>query len=262
MAVNELGWLNYVGDVLPRLLPIDSWQSFCIHWGRLSSEAAAIGLLHAGPNVLRLECQIRNNDQAREVVAQAVNFYLRYAAEGEKYPHLARVAKQVLIGKIVRARFVTVEDPKLFPVHLELLNFLQKPDPDLLKTPNPQAVLNHLIGLSWQWAGKQNWNPEMHQLLQPHGKLIVRAMISWGWADYVEDEYQKDLVIQELRAFIGEKRPDWETPNGHRHLMHWMCYGRPDTDSFRLDEPNTENIVVSRAYDALFRIAWKKAWSA
>lgn len=255
-VVNDLGWLNYIGDLLPRLLPIDTWESFCIHWGRLSSEAAAIGLLHAGPSVLRHALHGRDENKAREIVAQAVNFYLRYTEEGERHPDVARVAKQVLIGKVIRAQFVSVGDPGLFRTHLALLNFLQSPDPDLHRTPNPKAVLNYLIGLSWQWGGKQNFNPEMHELLQPYGKLIVRTMLGWGWADYLESDYERELVVTTIREFLlGRLDGNWELPRSHELMMRWMDY-KPDPDKWALDpNGNTEAIVNARAYCKLIELS-------
>lgn len=215
---------NTAREVSARL----TWSRFLVRWEQLVADSDATeeefaGALYEGaeipysPSVTTGEFPVGTVESAKFAVElRARSAFFLGAARGEQITneHVQRVAAQRLCAKVL----AYAQRPRTpVEVHGALLEFLATPSTHalgLLRPPYPQFLQRYLLQVFQWWAhyspslSDSEWvNAQgaiLHDDLQKHGTVLVRAMIAWGLAHELPKSPHRSVVVQELLAHLND----------------------------------------------------------
>ncbi len=176
---------------------IPYWQIFMEEWGRVKSEAAAIGLLYEGVSIKRLWPEDPNSVLATSAhearcLVQKVDFYLDVARRTDE---VGNVAQQRLVSgllpDVMCLSWDNSEDDALNVVkaHHRIVEFLANPkQPEaLLEAPYPRFISTFLWNAFHRWRGTNARKIDDSDRNQGSADWplapLAKALILWGVAD-------------------------------------------------------------------------------
>lgn len=195
-----------------------SWEEFIERWGQAKWLYEHIGLLHELYYMA-----------ANRFTRKIVDFYIHHS--NSVNVDLKYAALRKLLDFIGNQK-VDLYDVELIKVQEQILTFLGERKVGALFKPLPYKVLNYLEDFRrvlthkefFQIAGryKNEYDPVVDQYSKVHEEyqrlmpLYVRAMLEWGWAEYLEDDWRRPELIQWIEQYLLEK--DFLAAGGYEQI--------------------------------------------
>lgn len=224
---------------------LHNWEDFELEWERTRVPEARIGLLYVP---IRLIAEHIPDQKTRtELREKATRFLVDTAMVKEVVygPGVTTKAKQLLVGKLLRGNMIPFSSHD-FSLHESLLKFLQDPDPSLFRAPFPHAALNYLLTLKHVWQGDKNsdCHEDLKRWLQAKTNEIFRAILAWGFGDYIRTTHRQAEVVRVIKNFLRE--------NGVESLSNSaLRFDLEDPEKRYLHPKGDNRWVVSNAVYAL-----------
>ncbi|MDD2696689.1 MAG: hypothetical protein PHE52_00825 [Candidatus Pacebacteria bacterium] len=203
---------------------IETWEQLVARCKAVVTEEEAVGLLYSGMDVPYAG---KYGGTSEERLTR-VNFYLG----GLKHVNekIAATCGQLIIKRCLKELKCCLVgyDNGCLETTNKVLEFLQKPNEDLLKPPYPRFVSEYLLPLheEWRHGRRPDYGKDKgHQLLQGSTRLIVRALCAWGLGYVLANDGLRPETIPMIKEFLDER--GYETG---KVFFKISGYGEPPAD--------------------------------